>query len=328
VKTGHLSALLVCDSSETLGSGHVMRQITLGNSLRSIGYQVRLCCAEIPEALSRRAREFDLDVEHRDYRQSDSGLADELLNATSVNDLVIFDGYYFTNECISKVYESSRRVVLIDDNGDLAEMPCHMILNQNLHSSEKMYERNLHRPHLLLGPNWALVRPEVVRVHETQNLDSRSGIFVAVGGTDPLGITKLLVEALSEQLGEKVLAAGGFLAGNSLTPQEMAVRMASSGVGVIACGTTTWEACCLGLPFVGLVVADNQLKVAESLDNYGFGESIDCRMPGWVDRTIKATRQLVQNESQRDLMSLNGRQLVDGLGADRVAAHILQLFSQ
>lgn len=322
------SALLVCDANKNIGSGHLMRQITLGYSLRSLGYQVRISCAEIPDALMNRAKNFELDVEIRTYKQSDPELATEIISATSENEIVIFDGYNFTYECILKVFESNRKIVLIDDNGDLAAMPCHMILNQNLHSTKQMYESNENIPHLLLGPKWALIRPEVVEVRENQNLNNRSGIFVAVGGTDPMGITRLIVDELRRHTNEQVKAAGGFLEGNSLTPQEMAELMGESGLGVIACGTTTWEACCLGLPIVGLIVADNQIKVAESLLANGIADSIDCRTSDWINKTIKAVDQLLRDHVKRNLMSERVRSLVDGNGAYRVAMQIHQLLNQ
>lgn len=327
MKIGEISALLVCDANKDLGSGHVMRQITLGNSLRSLGYRVRLLCEAIPDSLVKRANEFDLEVEFRKFQQPDPGLEDEILKSTTVQEIIVFDGYDFSRNCISRVYESNRRVVLIDDNGDLAEMPCHMILNQNLHATEKMYEGNKCHPHLLLGPNWALIRPEVVRARKNQNRHSRSGIFVAVGGTDPMGITRPLVEALKENITEKTSAAGGFIGASSLSPDEMALSLANSEVGVIACGTTTWEACCLGLPIVGLVIADNQIKVSESLHAIGLGESIDCRMPDWTEKVVYAVQQLFKDEAKRNSISLNGQKLVDGIGAQRVAMFIKQLFN-
>jgi UDP-2,4-diacetamido-2,4,6-trideoxy-beta-L-altropyranose hydrolase len=322
------SAFLVCDANKNVGSGHLMRQITLGNSLRLIGYQVRISCAEIPDALMTRAKFFELDVEIRTRKQSDSELATEILNATSENEIVIFDGYNFAYECILKVFESNRKIMLIDDNGDLAEMPCHMILNQNLHSSKEMYKSNESMPHLLLGPKWALIRPEVLEVRKNQNLNNRSGVFVTVGGTDPMGITRLLADELRSHTNSQVKAAGGFLEDSSLTPHEMAVQMGESGIGVVACGTTTWEACCLGLPIIGLIVANNQIKVAESLLANGLAESIDCRTSDWISKAIKAVNQLQQDHAKRNLMTERGRSLVDGNGAHRVAMQIQQLINR
>ncbi len=43
--------MLLCDASARQGSGHVMRQITLGLHLRRAGFATVLSCHEIPEHL-------------------------------------------------------------------------------------------------------------------------------------------------------------------------------------------------------------------------------------------------------------------------------------
>jgi spore coat polysaccharide biosynthesis predicted glycosyltransferase SpsG len=78
---------------------------------------------------------------------------------------------------------------------------------------------------------------------------------------------------------------------------------------------------------VGLVIADNQIKVAESLHSIGLGESFDCRMPDWIQKVVYAVQQLFKDETKRNLISLNGQKLVDGMGAQRVALLIKQLFN-
>ena len=44
---------------------------------------------------------------------------------------------------------------------------------------------------------------------------------------------------------------------------DMAQRMAESDLAIGAAGSTSWERCCLGLPTIMLVLADNQRPAAE-----------------------------------------------------------------
>jgi spore coat polysaccharide biosynthesis predicted glycosyltransferase SpsG len=148
-----------------------------------------------------------------------------------------------------------------------------------------------------------------------------------MGGTDPLGITPEISSRLIKQTGLKVVAAGGFLGQSSLSPSEMAEEMAHSQIGVIACGTTTWEALCLGLPLVGVVVADNQIQVARSLQENKLGDFIDCRNEVDVASILKATTVLLQDKLRSEEISLRARALVDGKGAQRVALEIFSAVS-
>ena len=321
------NALIVCDSNREYGSGHVMRSITLGISLQKVGLKVALVCFEIPEALIERAESFGLRVLKRKAHQAEIAVAAEVIESTDPGDVIVFDGYYFDQQAITEVHRSERFVVVIDDNGDLAECVSSLILNQNLHANEEMYRRNGSSPKLLLGCEWALIRPEVLAARESQNLQERQGIFIAMGGTDPLGITPEISSRLIKQTGIKVVAAGGFLGQTSLNPTEMAAEMAHSQIGVIACGTTTWEALCLGLPLVGVVVADNQIQVAHSLKKNNLGDFIDCRKEVDIESILNATTVLLQDKSRSEEISLRARALVDGKGAQRVALEIFSVVS-
>ena len=43
--------------------------------------------------------------------------------------------------------------------------------------------------------------------------------------------------------------------------------MADSDLAIGAAGATSWERCCLGLPTIMLVLAENQKKIATGLEN-------------------------------------------------------------
>ncbi len=322
------NAFIVCDSNREYGSGHVMRAITLGIALQKIGFNVGLVCYEIPPALIERAESFGLWVIKRNAQQIEVAIAAEVVGLSSPGDVVVFDGYHFDHQAIAEVHHSKRFVVVIDDNGDLAGCASSLILNQNLHANEKMYSNDTHDPKLLLGCEWALIRPEILVARELQVHQDRHGIFIAMGGTDPLGITPKISSLLEERTGQKVVVAGGFLGQSSLSPSEMAEEMSYAQIGVIACGTTTWEALCLGLPFVGVVVADNQIQIARSLHKKDLGDFIDCRNQVDLESILTATTSLLTNELRLKDISERSKAVVDGKGAQRVAQVILSAVNQ
>ena len=318
------NALIVCDSNREYGSGHVMRSITLGISLQKVGLKVALVCFEIPEALIERAESFGLRVLKRKAHQAEIAVAAEVIESTDPGDVIVFDGYYFDQQAIAEVHHSKRFVVVIDDNGDLAECASSLILNQNLHANESMYRENRHQPKLLLGCHWALVRPEILQAREAMKSGTRNGVFLAMGGTDPLGITSKILSRLLEFTGLPVVAAGGFLGASTLGPSEMALQMAEAQIGVIACGTTTWEAACLQLPMIGVVAAENQVQIAESLVERKLADCFDFRDDANfdynVDSIVKIINQKLETRNEKDWA-----RLVDGHGAQRVSQVISDL---
>ena len=314
------TVLLVCDATFESGSGHVMRQITLGVALQSVGLEPVLFCFSIPDGLVARAQEFGITVLKREYRCDSPELSREILLTDCA--IAVFDGYEFTKEIVSNVFNHNVRVVLIDDNGDLANFPCHIILNQNLHADAAMYANNESSPHLLLGLSWALIRPEVVAQINTVGRSEKSGILLSIGGTDTLGMTSALIERIKHSFKDKVIATTGVFTGATLSPLDMALAMAHARVGIIACGTTTWEALCLSLPFVGLVTADNQAGVGDSLDKHGIAQIVDCRSYTDMNSILKNIQQILKRDSTNSEILIP---LIDGGGALRSAEQIYSL---
>lgn len=315
-----VNVLLVCDASIELGSGHVMRQITLGAALKDVGLHPILFCFSIPEALVDRALGFGIEVRMRSHKSNSAWLSDEILATHS--SIVVFDGYEFNENAITKVFDQGTRVVLIDDNGDMAESPCHLIINQNLHANASMYDQNLTSPRLLLGLSWALIRPEVCAQMESVKDLERTGIFISIGGTDHLGLTPIISQALKQRTSEEIVATHGVGIAARFTPTQMAAAMSRARVGIIALGTTTWEAIFLKLPFVGIITAANQELIGESLIKQGLGTIVDCRAHIDVKRICEAVSELML----RDLDAVSkSSPTVDCGGSVRCAIEIQNL---
>ncbi len=314
--------LLVCDASRGRGSGHVMRMITLGACLRGLGADVTLLAHDLPDALRDLAVLRGLRTSVRRSPQESSELADEIPQATYV--AIIFDGYDFDHQVFRKLLDRGDQAVIIDDNGEHAEAPCTTIVNPNLHASAEMYVSNPGRPLILLGTQYALIRPEV-REMVVPASTHRSGVVLSLGGTDVLGRRDEIEERLRRHRAWAVTSAKGLIGVSTTSAPEMARAMAQARVGLIAFGTTTWEALCLGLPIVGVVVADNQLRVAASLASAGLATSFDLRDTSDLTALVTELSELYDSEGALAKRSEHGRSLIDGKGAHRVARFLCDL---
>jgi spore coat polysaccharide biosynthesis predicted glycosyltransferase SpsG len=96
---------------------------------------------------------------------------------------------------------------------------------------------------------------------------------------------------------------------------DMARLMADSDLSIGAGGGTTWERCCLGLPTVMIVLAENQKMAALAMQRAGAAtclgrtEDIAERLSGCLHQVMISAVELASNSSK----------LVDGIGAIRVA---------
>ena len=312
--------LLVCDADRARGSGHVMRMITLGSALNDLGATVSLSTHAIPSSLHELAMARSLNVIPRSCSQGDENLASDL----QVGDwaAIVFDGYDFSPLTFSELHSSGQHVIVIDDNGDHSAADCSIIVNPNLHASEDMYAaiQTCHR--FLLGAEYAMIRKDI-RHQRLPEFEQRDGIFLGLGGTDPLDLSTRVNEALVSRFSSEIRRAKGVLNAAITSSSEMGELMARSRVGIIAFGTTTWEALYLGLPIVGLIVADNQSLVAESVKQLDLADVFDCRQHVAVDQIASAVTDLYGNIDLLASRSAAGQRIVDGLGASRVAEEIL-----
>ncbi len=224
------------DASELIGSGHVMRCLTLADQLREAGAHVAFICAALPGDMAGYiaqrgyAINLILPLENLPCKFGNSAIGDhenskfdnihfELLAADwqkdadesieSVKkhldhpgdklDLLVVDHYSFDSKWEAMLQPFAKRIMVIDD---LANRPhdCDLLLDQNLHSDINSRYKGLvpEKCHLYLGPRYALLRPEFWQARK--NMRKRDGtvkrILIFFGGADPTNETKKALEAI------------------------------------------------------------------------------------------------------------------------------------
>jgi len=99
---------------------------------------------------------------------------------------------------------------------------------------------------------------------------------------------------------------------------DMAQLMADSDLAIGAAGATSWERCCLGLPTVLVVLAENQRLIARGLREAGAAwliERAGLETFKVIAKHVTVSRCLVD-------MSATAARITDGLGASRVASYM------
>jgi UDP-2,4-diacetamido-2,4,6-trideoxy-beta-L-altropyranose hydrolase len=208
------------DASLQIGSGHLMRCLTLAEELRQRGAEVSFICRSHPghliglleakgyavarlAAASQEYQEQHGDLTHASWLavswQQDAADTIAALGETRP-DWLIADSYALDRRWEGKLRPLVGKILVIDD---LADRPhdCDLLLDQNLyHSMERRYN-GLVPTHCdkLLGPKYALLRPEFL--HARQALRKRDGVVKRVliffGGVDPTNETEKVLHALS-----------------------------------------------------------------------------------------------------------------------------------
>lgn len=340
-----------------IGTGHVMRCLTLGGVLREAGAEVVFICRQLPGNLIERIRSQKFTVAelpvpkeaepsgppaHAAWAQvSWEHDASETRSTLSYikPDWLIVDHYAFDERWEKSVRQKAAQLMVIDDLADRTH-DCDLLLDQNLGRSEQDYQSLVPADcRLLIGPRFALLRPEFA-ARRAESLSRRPSaelkhILVSMGGIDQNNVTALVLEAfeclnVSEDctitvvLGENApwYEAVKALAAQSSCPtsvfcnvEDMAELMSVADLAIGGSGSTAWERCCLGLPTVVIVIADNQKSAAQALAHQGAALLADVDIVS-VEAELTRVKDPVLLRHMAERASL----LTDGLGAIRVCA--------
>jgi UDP-2,4-diacetamido-2,4,6-trideoxy-beta-L-altropyranose hydrolase len=233
---------------------------------------------------------------------------------------------------------SAATVLVIDD---LADRPhkCDLLVDVN---PERLAADYVHLTgagtRFLLGPRYALLRPEFARRRPAGQPRMRARadrLLITLGGVDRDNVSQKVLGALTYIEGpplKTVLVVGPANPHRQrltaivpasveivVDPPDIAGLMLAADLAIAPPSTTFWELACLGVPALLLVTADNQRAVARAAENDGaavvLGEShqFDTR------KLAAAITTLADDTARQQGLSEAGRNLVDGHGATRVA---------
>lgn len=161
----------------------------------------------------------------------------------------------------------------------------------------------------------------------------RLGVLLAMGGSDPAGLTPVLAEALSAAGIELTVVIGPGYRGMSPTrgrllrdPADFASVLADATLLVTGYGHSLLEAAHLGVPAIAVVQRPEHLRHARAFCQAGTACELDMTMDFDPARVVMLVDRLLSERDIRVAMEARGRELIDGHGARRVA-EVLKAFT-
>ncbi|HEY2470555.1 MAG TPA: UDP-2,4-diacetamido-2,4,6-trideoxy-beta-L-altropyranose hydrolase [Terracidiphilus sp.] len=339
--------MIRADASAQLGTGHMMRCLTLAHALKQEGASVAFVSREMPAALERLvSKNFSLHwlkactgTERSLASEEDALETVQYVNYLGKPDWIVIDNYSIGLDWERQVRPHVKRIMVIDDLANRAH-DCDVLLDQNLSPNfEIRYDALVPTDALkLLGPRYALLRSEF---YEARNrLRVRDGhirsILISFGGSDPSNETTKALRAML-LLGPSGIDLEVVLGGSNRQVEavsnlcsqfaharllhdvsNMADLMAKADLAIGAPGTTTWERCLLGLPAIAIVLAPNQQLVGEGMGSAGAIVNLGWHSDVTSVKIAEAVAQLRDNPQTVLEMGLAGlRVMQDNNGVAR-----------
>lgn len=224
--------------------------------------------------------------------QLDAEQTQSLLQYQPVDWLVV-DHYALDANWEQQLSAVTGQIMVIDD---LADRPhhCSLLLDQTYRRSTEDYQPlTPSNCELLCGSQFALLRPEFGQWRD-YSLKRRQQpllkqLLLNMGGVDKDNITGQVLDALRESelpndcriavvMGATAPCLDQVKEQAETLPwktevnvgvNNMAQLMAESDLAIGAAGATSWERCCLGLPSIMVVLAENQTQIAKMLQHAG-----------------------------------------------------------
>ncbi|HEJ1615562.1 TPA: UDP-2,4-diacetamido-2,4,6-trideoxy-beta-L-altropyranose hydrolase [Pseudomonas aeruginosa] len=281
-------------------------------------------------------------------QERDSEVCKKILREFSPDWLVV-DHYGLGARWEISVKPFFKYLFVIDD---LANRPhvCDVLLDQNLGRKVCDYLGLVPTGcRLLVGVRYALLRPEFPKLRDFSLQRRRqpcvNKLLVTMGGVDQPNATGLVLHALlgsslpedcqvSVIMGanapwlEKVKLEAARLPWQvevSVNVDDMAQRMASSDLIIGAAGSTSWERCCLGVPSILVVLAENQRIAASALRDCGAVKLLDIKNDFEENLRMELRTLLTDLESLKGL-SAGSAAVTDGGGGELIA-ELMKMYS-
>ena len=243
---------------------------------------------------------------------------------------------------------------MIDDMVYLDHYYADVVLNQNINAEILQYPCEPYT-RLLLGTRYVLLRREFLKwkgwKREIPAVARK--VMVTLGGGDPDNVTLKIINALRKldisDLDVRVVVGPSnphkeilksaiqnnapsvslkqrrlrsVKQGCSMSilqnAENMPELMAWANIAVTAAGSTCWELAFMGVPFLTIILADNQESIASGLDEAGAVVSLGWHHEFSMSDFTGSVSSLIADEKSRWSMSTMARRLIDGRGAERV----------
>jgi len=300
------------DASIEIGTGHVMRCLTLANALAERSHKCSFVCRAHKGHLIDLIRSHGHDVyvlplvdsaqttelQDDDYAvwlvadwQTDAEQTLLALVGLKIDWLVV-DHYALDANWEKLLRPLCNQLMVIDDLAN-RHHDCDLLLDQNLNRDSSDYlELIAEKCDLLIGPYYALLKPEYSKLRDSSlsriKRLSIKRLLISMGGVDKNNVTGKLLGLINQcdlpadfQITVVMGQHAPYLKDVTkqviemkqveilVSVENMAELILNNDFAIGAAGTSAWERCCLGLPTITLVLAENQRAGAEALSKAG-----------------------------------------------------------
>ena len=340
-----MNVIFRVDASIEIGSGHLMRCLTLAERLRIDGYEIAFICTDLQGAMfefleSKKIKFEKISSIVNSSQEADASMTIEVANKIFPDGLnwVVVDHYGLDSKWENILSEKCDRIMVIDDIANRFHN-CDILVDQNYEDASRYSNLVNKKSILLLGPNYALLNPKYAQYRRLRqqeyNLTVIRKVLVFFGGSDPADLTGKALEALTfpklNELDVDIVVGNNYPNYNKLKcsanirgrtkiyklRKDLADLMANADIAIGGGGVTNWERMCMGLSSIVITLAENQVQICKILSCKGAIRLLGCSKTVSTQDIYKAFLEEMDSNIIQNRASI-AKDLCDGMGLDRV----------
>jgi len=254
-------------------------------------------------------------------------------------DIAIIDSYLADISFYNTLSDLVKLAVYIDDNKRL-DYPKGVIVNGSIYAEELNYPEK-DGVKYLLGPKYIPLRKEFWEVPEKEIKEKIESIMIIFGGDDMRNMTPKILGFLREnypELKKNVIVGKAFQNIDEIKknadkntnliyyPDEKKIKeiMLESDIAISAGGQALYELTRVGVPTIGICVAENQLRSVKGWEKTGFLEYVGRYNKNDIFEKIKTVVESLKDLKVRKGKLKIARKFIDGKGSLRVTTNLLR----
>jgi len=266
--------LFRADSSSTIGTGHIMRDLVLAEQFKD---------ANIIFAMQDLSGNINHKIEEKDYtieilNSNDIEELDSLIKELNI-DMIVIDHYSIDYSFEKQLRTQNQKLKIFSLDDTYEKHHCDILLNHNIYADSSRY-KNLVPEHceLRCGSRYTLLREEFIKEKQevkTSNIQHpTSNIFIAMGGADHsnlnIQILKVLENFPNIHVNVATTTANQYL--NKLqtyvtnkdnitlhiNTSQIAKLMEEADFAIVTPSVTVNEIIYMKVPFIAIKTASNQ----------------------------------------------------------------------
>lgn len=313
------------DGGSTIGMGHIMRTLVLAQKLKE-NHNVFYAC-RVDDPLSDKYKLGIEKVESEGFKVvklHENNFKNEVKDIKA--DCIITDSYDVDEEYFNILKENFKISGCLDDEKICNYFNVDFLINQNMYAEDLNYNVNLDTE-LMLGNKYIILRDEFRNLKKKEIKKNIENIMITLGAGDNDNVTEVIIKSFAKlkKVVLHIVVGPAFKYMESLKKYQssnvklyfnanMAKIMKECDLAVASCGTTLYELAAMGIPTIGLVVAENQTLAAKTMDAKGIIKYSN------LQNLYEDIAHL--SYEKRKYMSFNGSNIVDGMGVNRIVEAI------